>query len=100
MDNGDKIIEASTDISKEYKQIFNKVDLALRNIYIKAEHKVLKATKGLTAQQARQELSDRVYITWDGRTYMLSEKQIAHIIYDIPPICEVKDENISNRSRD
>ena len=67
------------DINEESRQIFNKVDLLIRNELIRVKYRLLKE-QGYNSQKAQELLSNDIYQSWDGEPYFLSSKSIINII--------------------
>lgn len=68
----------------DQQQIFNKIDIAIRNEKIRLQYKYLRECLKLSSEEARKQLTDKEYTSWDGKKYYLSEKTIQHIIYNVP----------------
>lgn len=70
-------------MQNDQRQIFNKIDIAIRDEKIRLQYKYLRNCLGLSSIEARKRLTEIEFISWDGRKYYLSEKTIQHVIYDI-----------------
>lgn len=82
----------------DLSKLFTKIDIIVRNERIRYQYKYLHNCLGLTPFEARQELINTTYTTWDGKKYLLGEKSIQRIIHDLQIDCgELSYEDSSNR---
>jgi len=66
-------------INEESRQIFNKVDLLIRNELIRIKYAILRE-QGYTSQKAQEILATDIYTDWTGEHYFLTTKSIINII--------------------
>jgi len=69
-------------MERELLQIFNKIDIALRDEKIRMQYKLLRV-QGMSCKNAREELSKQKYVYWTEEPHYLSVETIQRIIYGI-----------------